>query len=112
MDPDSRQEQGWWDAKAAREQRDTGDEAINRALRRREIERRLPGVRTVLSVGTGAGPFTIPLAERGLRVIHLGFPTATLDLASTKAAGVSGIEFVEGNAVDSSRFPDRSLTWC
>lgn len=72
MDPDSRQEQGWWDAKAAREQRDIGDEAINRALRWREIERRLPGVRTVLSAGTGAGPFTIPLAERGLRVIYLG----------------------------------------
>lgn len=107
MNPDFQRERQWWNANAARDEQDLGDEAINRALRWREIERHLPGVRTVLAVGGGKGAFTIPLAKRGLRVTHLDFSTAISDPARRSAAGVAGIEFVEGNAVDLSCCADR-----
>jgi hypothetical protein len=42
-------EQSWWDAKAAKEDIDLADEAINRALRWREIDRH----HTILPDGTG-----------------------------------------------------------
>ena len=52
---DFERERAWWDAKASSEETDRADEAINRALRWREITRRLDGVRTVLDVGGGTG---------------------------------------------------------
>jgi len=56
---DFNREKQWWDAKAEKEDRDSADESVNRALRWREIERHLEGVKTILDVGaaTGAFPF-------------------------------------------------------
>jgi ubiquinone/menaquinone biosynthesis C-methylase UbiE len=102
-------ERCWWDAKAPKEEQDLGDEAINRALRWREIERHLEGVETVLEVGAGTGVFSIPLAERGLSVTHLDLSPAMLELARRKAQGLRDIRLVEGNAVDISQFADRSF---
>ena len=109
MPVDFAREASWWDAKAHKEESDTADEAVNRALRWREIERHLDGVRTILDVGGGTGAFSIPLARRGFAVTHLDLSPAMLDLARRNAAGISAIELVEGNAVDLGRFADRSF---
>ena len=107
MNVDFRRERAWWDAKAPKEERDSADEAVNRALRWREIERRLEGVETILEIGGGTGAFSIPLARRGYEVTHLDLSPAMLDLARQKAEGLPNIRFLEGNSTDLSRFPDR-----
>ncbi len=99
----------WWDAKASTEDDDRDDEAINRALRWREIERHLDGVRTVLDVGGGTGAFSIPLAKRGLSVTHVDLSPQMLERAKAKATGLSTIEFVEANAVDLSSLGERTF---
>ena len=102
-------ERAWWDTKAPKEDHDLADEAINRALRWREVERHLAGVRTILDVGGGTGAFSIPLARRGFAVTHLDFSPTMLEVARQKAQGLSNIRFVKGNAIDLSLFPDRSF---
>jgi SAM-dependent methyltransferase len=109
MKVDFDREKEWWNAKALKEEQDMADEAVNRALRWREIERHLEGVKTILDVGAGTGVFSIPLAQRGYSVTHLDLSPSMLEIARQKAQDLKGIRFVEGNAVDLSRFPDRSF---
>jgi len=87
MKVDFDRERAWWDAKAPEEEQDLADEAINRALRWREIELHLAGVRTVLDIGAGTGAFSIPLARRGFAATHVDFSPAMLALARHKAEG-------------------------
>jgi SAM-dependent methyltransferase len=108
-DTDFDRERQWWDAKALKEETDSADEIINRALRWREIELRLDGVRTILDVGAATGVFSVPLAQRGFRVVHLDLSPEMLSLARKKAGGLPNIEFVEGNAADLTRFSDRAF---
>ena len=126
MKVDFDRERAWWDAKAPKEEEDLADEVVNRALRWREIERHLAGVRTVLDVGAGSGAFSIPLARRGFAVTHVDFSPAMLALARRKAevysrggshaagpqawepALLQNLEFVEANAA-ALPFPDRSF---
>lgn len=109
IEVDFHREEAWWDAKAPREELDRSDEAINRALRWREIERHLTDVHTILAIGAGTGVFSIPLARRGFSVAHVDFSPAMLDIAREKAHDVESIAFVEANAVDLSLFGDRSF---
>lgn len=109
MKPNFKREIQWWNAKAPQEEHDTADEAINRALRWREIERHLQGVETILDIGAGTGAFSIPLAKKGLSVTHLDFSPSMLKIASQKASHLKNITFVKGNAVDLSPFPDCSF---
>ncbi len=102
-------EKQWWDAKAPKEERDLSDEAINRALRWREIERHLDDIETILCVGAGTGAFSIPLAERGFSVTHLDFSPQMLKIARDNAQGADHIRFVEANATDLSAFRDHSF---
>src|ERR1700733_5365955 len=106
---DFTRERQWWDAKAPKEERDLADESINRALRWREIERHLEGVRTILDVGGATGVFSVPLAKRGFHLTHLDLSPEMLTIAREKAKGKANIDFVEGKASDLSRFPDRSF---
>ncbi len=106
---DFQRERQWWDAKAPKEETDLSDEAVNRALRWREIERHLEGVETVLCVGGGTGAFSIPLARRGFAVTHVDFSPRMLDIARDRAPKVNSIRFVEANATDLSQFPDHSF---
>jgi len=103
------QERQWWDAKAAKEETDLADEAINRTLRWREIERHLQGVHSILDVGAATGAFSIPLARRGFQVTHLDFSLEMLNLARQKATGLETIRFVQANATDLAQFADRSF---
>ncbi|WP_170319285.1 class I SAM-dependent methyltransferase [Polyangium spumosum] len=98
-----------WDAHAEKEEAWLRSPSVNRALRIREIERRLDGVRTILDVGGGTGAFSLPLAQRGFEVVHVDFSPAMLDIARRKAGGAGNIRFVEANAVDLSMFADRSF---
>jgi ubiquinone/menaquinone biosynthesis C-methylase UbiE len=109
MEVDFDRERAWWDAKAPREERDLSDEAINRALRWREIERHLAGVQSILAIGGGTGVFSILLARRGFSVMHVDFSPAMLDIARQKAQHLGSLAFLEANAVDLSRFADRSF---
>jgi ubiquinone/menaquinone biosynthesis C-methylase UbiE len=102
-------EKQWWDAKAPKEERDLADESINRALRWREIDRHLEGVRTILDVGGATGAFSVPLAKRGFHLTHLDLSPEMLTIAREKAKGMENIDFVEGKASDLSRFSDRSF---
>lgn len=99
----------WWNAKAHKEETDDAEQEINRALRWREIERHLEGVKTILDVGGATGAFSIPLAKRGFEVTHLDLSPSMLDLARQRAEGIESIRFVEGNATDLSRYADRSF---
>lgn len=107
MQIDFQREREWWDAKAPAEEHDLGDEFVNRALRWREIERHLAGVRTILDVGAGTGAFSIPLAEQGYLVTHLDFSPAMIATARGKAGHLPRLRFVEANAVQLP-FSDRS----
>jgi len=102
-------ERRWWDEKASKEEEDLADEAINRALRLREIERHLEGVDTILDVGAGTGAFSIRLARRGFSVTHLDLSPAMLQVARQKAQDVENIRLIEGNAADLSQFTDSSF---
>lgn len=106
---DFERERQWWDAKAAKEEDDLLDEAVNRALRWREIERHLEGVDTILDVGAATGAFSIPLARRGYSVTHLDLSPRMLEIARQKAQGLTTIRFVDGNAAHLSQFPNRSF---
>jgi ubiquinone/menaquinone biosynthesis C-methylase UbiE len=108
MATDFERQRKWWDAQASTEDQDRDDESINRALRWREIERHLEGVRTILDIGGGTGAFSIPLAKRGLKVTHVDLSPQMLERARAKAKadGLTTIEFVEANAVDLSRLGD------
>ncbi len=108
MQVDFRRERTWWDAKAPSEELDLWDEAINRALRWREIERRLGGVASILEIGGATGAFSIPLAQRGYAVTHVDFSSAMLDIARAKAGGAGGLRLVQANAV-ALPFPDRAF---
>lgn len=99
----------WWDAKAAKEERDLADEAVNRALRWREIERNLENIDSILDVGAGTGIFSIPLAQRGFSVTHLDFSSEMIKIARQKASSVPNISFVQGNAANLSQFRDQSF---
>ena len=94
MEVDFEREQLWWNAKAHKEERDLADEAINRALRWRVIERHLDGIETILCVVGRTGAFSIPLAERGFTVTHVDFSPRMLDLARQKAGDGRNIQFV------------------
>jgi SAM-dependent methyltransferase len=109
MEVDFDRERAWWDAKAPEEEQDLGDEAINRALRWRQIERHLAGMQSILAIGGGTGVFSIPLARRGFSVTHVDFSPTMLDIARQKARGLDTITFLETNAVDLSRFANRSF---
>jgi ubiquinone/menaquinone biosynthesis C-methylase UbiE len=102
-------ERQWWNAKALREEQDSADELINRELRWREIERHLPGTKTILDVGGATGAFSIPLAKRGFWVTHFDLSSEMLSIAQEKARDVPNIEFCEGVASDLQQFPDHSF---
>lgn len=109
MEVDFEREKAWWDAKAPAEEQDRFDEPVNRALRWREIERNLSGIRSILDVGGASGAFSIPLARRGFRVTHVDHSPAALAIAQQKAEGVHGIDFLEANAAELGMFADRSF---
>jgi len=109
MKADFDRKREWWDAIAPTEERDIGDEAINRALRWREIERHLQGVKTILDIGGGTGVFSIPLAERGFSVTHVDFSPRMLEIACKKAKGLKNIRLIEANVIDLFQFRDHSF---
>lgn len=96
----------FWDAVVPDEELDHDDERVNRALRWRELERHLGGVKTILDVGAGTGAFSIPLAERGFAVTHVDVSPAMIGAARTKSTLP---RYVEASAADLGRFADREF---
>jgi len=103
------QEKEWWNSKATSEEQDRADEVINRLLRWREIEKHLPGVKSILDIGAATGVFSIALARQGYDVTHVDLSSSMLEIARQKAEGISNIKFIEANAADLSQFADRSF---
>jgi len=105
-------ERKWWNAKAPKEEVDLFDEQINRELRWREIEKHLSvGINTILDVGGGTGAFSIPLAERGFKVVHFDLSEEMIAIAKRKAEKkeLKNITFEQGTSTDLSRFKDNSF---
>jgi len=106
---DFEREKNWWNEKAPKEEKLIDDHSINIALRRREIERHLKDVNTILCVGGGTGVFSIPLAKRGFHVTHADISPAMISIAKKKAKDIKNIQFVEANAIDLSCFENKSF---
>lgn len=105
-------EREWWDAKAHKEEIDSFDEQINRALRWKEINKHLtPQIKTVLDIGGATGVFSIPLAERGMEVVHFDISDEMISIAKgkLKEKGIKNITFEQGNSIDLSRYKDNSF---
>jgi SAM-dependent methyltransferase len=111
MGPEEPTDHGaFWGARVEAEARRDEDDPRKRVhtdLLWREIDRAVgAGRRRILDAGAGTGRFSIPLARRGHRVVHLDVSPAMLEFARCAAAGVEGIDLVEGAVEDLSRFPD------
>lgn len=105
-------EKKWWNAKAHREEIDMFDEKINRDLRWREINKHLTeDINTILDVGGGTGAFSIPLAEKGFKVVHFDISEEMIAIAKSKAEekNLTNITFEQGISTDLSRFNDNSF---
>lgn len=105
-------EKSWWNAKAKKEELDSCDEQINRALRWREIKKNLtPDICNILEVGAATGAFSIPLAEMGYNMVHFDLSNEMIALAKEKAdsMNLSNISFQQGNSIDLSIYEDNSF---
>jgi len=105
-------ERKWWNAKAHKEEADSFDEQINRALRWKEINKHLTSeIKTVLDIGGATGVFSIPLAEKGIEVVHFDISEEMISIAKGKLKGkeVRNITFEQGNSTDLSRYKNNSF---
>lgn len=96
----------FWDGISHIEEVDYDDEKINRILRFRAVKQQLKGVRSILDVGAATGAFSIPLARLGYDVVHLDLSEEMIRIAREKAAGITNIRFVRGDAACLSEFGD------
>jgi ubiquinone/menaquinone biosynthesis C-methylase UbiE len=79
------------------------------AITRRALAQCLPPPPArILDCGGGPGRYAIHLAQQGYQVSLLDLAQGNLNLAQVKAAeaGVEIVDFIHGNALDLSRFPD------
>ncbi|NLO09505.1 MAG: class I SAM-dependent methyltransferase [Clostridiales bacterium] len=112
VNTDYEHEKNWWNAKAQKEEIDSCDEQINRALRWREINKNLtPDIRNILEVGAATGVFSIPLAGMGYNMVHFDLSNEMIELARDKAdrMKLSNISFQQGNSIDLSIYEDNSF---
>lgn len=82
-------------------------DALEKALLAKLL-RRLPGLRSVLEVGSGTGHFTRWLAEEGLWTVGLDISSAMLAQAERLEATARGCSRVLGDGL-ALPFPDRSF---
>jgi ubiquinone/menaquinone biosynthesis C-methylase UbiE len=88
------------------------DDIIQKAHLDREIERCLEGVDTVLDAGAGTGRFSLPLAQRGLEVLHYDISQPMIARARGRAAaqGIGrNLRFEQGSLEALEKFADRSF---
>jgi len=102
----------FWNRHAAREDDREQRSLVKRVhtdLVWREIETRLEGIKTVLDVGAGTGRFSIPLARKGLDVVHFDLSNEMIKIAETKALGENlvNIQFQQGTILDLSAYNNR-----
>ena len=104
-----------WDARADREasrEEENPRMRVHTDLLWRLIERVLPEKgSTILDAGGGTGRFSIPLARRGYRVVHIDVSSRMLDIARRAASeqGVDSIDFRRGDIRDLSEQADASF---
>lgn len=81
-------------------------------MRWREINKHLTeDINTILDVGGGTGAFSIPLAEKGFKVVHFDISEEMIAIAKSKAEekNLKNITFEQGISIDLSRFNDNSF---
>ena len=102
----------WWNAKAYKEEIDLFDEKINRELRWKEINKHLSAdINTILDIGGGTGVFSIPLAQKGFKVVHFDISEEMIAIAKSKSEEkkLKNITFEQGISTDLSRFNNNSF---
>lgn len=99
----------FWDKLSSTEEKDFDDEKINRALRMREIESNLQGIKNILDIGGGTGVFSIPLAKKGYSVTHFDISQEMINKAKENAKGIDNIKFIKGDAKDLGEFSDNEF---
>ena len=67
-----------------------------------------PGDR-VLEIGAGTGRYSVALAREGFRVTAVELVESNLEVLKQHAAGLPGIEALQGDALDLSRFGDSTF---
>jgi ubiquinone/menaquinone biosynthesis C-methylase UbiE len=105
-------EKKWWNAKAHKEEIDMFDEKINRELRWKEINKNLTSdIKTILDVGGATGVFSIPLAQKGFKIVHFDISDEMISIAKNKAieTKLTNITFEQGISADLSRFDNDSF---
>jgi ubiquinone/menaquinone biosynthesis C-methylase UbiE len=88
------------------------DDIVQKAHLDREIARYLEGVRSVLDAGAGSGRCSLPLARRGLEVVHYDISRSMLDRARARAEeqGIgANLRFVQGSLEELAQFEDRAF---
>lgn len=75
-----------------------------------ELENYLPATGRVLDAGAGPGRYSLPLAVRGLEVVHLDISPVMVELAQARAAvrGLTNITFTTGE-IENLPYPDLSF---
>jgi hypothetical protein len=96
-----------WEGREAPEEEAGCSRALHQELQRREIQRNLDDVNTILVIGGGAEAFSISLAGQGYSVTHLDSPAAMLELARQTVENQTNLHCVPGNSTDLSQFEDR-----
>ncbi len=73
------------------------------------IEEYLTPGRKILDVGAGAGEYSLYFAEKGYDVSALELAPANVETFRRKISPAVSVDLVQGNALDLSRYPDRSF---
>lgn len=112
MDKQVRRHRQFWDRYGRREEKRGRSPAMQLYTRQvwQELERYLPEKGRVLDAGAGPGRYSLPLAARGLEVVHLDLSPAMVERARQQAqkSGQANITFVTGE-IENLPFPDASF---
>ena len=78
----------------------------------RYIERYLKEGDRILDIGAGAGEYSLYFARKGYEVSALELADANIAAFRKKLTPEDRIDLVQGNALDLSRYADKSLISC
>ncbi len=88
------------------------DDIVQKDHLQRQLFSNLDGIESVFDGGAGSGRFSIPLAKKGIRVVHYDISVSMIEKAKELAINENtdnNITFVSGALEDLSQFRDRQF---